>query len=40
MGGKLGEKLCELVEDYNVDLMLLGFFDCWFFIVKSLLDLD
>ncbi|QUS60037.1 universal stress protein [Synechocystis sp. PCC 7339] len=39
-GGKPGEKLCELAEDYNADLILLGSPDRRPSIAKSLPDLD
>ena len=40
MGGKPGEKLCKLAEDYNVDLLVLGSPDRRPSIARSLPDLD
>ncbi len=39
-GGKPGEQLCKLVDDYNVDLLLLGSPDRRPSVAKSLPDLD
>ncbi len=38
--GKPGEQLCKLVDDYNVDLLLLGSPDRRPSVAKSLPDLD
>ena len=39
-GGRPGEKICEMVDEYNIDLLLLGSPDRRPSIAKSLVDLD
>jgi nucleotide-binding universal stress UspA family protein len=39
-GGRPGEKICQMVDEYNIDLLLLGSPDRRPSIAKSLVDLD